>query len=44
MDKFLPPSFHRINVDIPVKKKLDAIIIDDLTIRYYDFDYKMIEE
>jgi len=44
MDKFLPPSFHRINVDIPVKKKLDAIIIDDLTTRYYDFDYKMIEE
>ncbi|HDJ89960.1 MAG TPA: hypothetical protein ENG40_04630 [Thermoprotei archaeon] len=44
MDKFLPPSFKKIRVDVPENQRLNAVIVDDLTTRYDDFDYKMIQE
>ena len=43
MDKFLPSSFEKISVDFS-NDKPEAMILEDLTTRYNDFDYKMIEE
>ena len=44
MDKFIPRRFNIINIDVRENMRPKAAIIDNLTTRYGEFDYKMIEE